>query len=98
MPKKKSLNTLRESKKKKTARKPKKDPRLEEIYEDTVYFNCPVRGRVAQKVKIKRYKPFLKNGLEKQTVDSKDLIDKLEAEDDGLSLFAEDEPDKGSTQ
>ena len=38
--------------------KPKRDPRIEEIYEEEVTFQCPVRGLVRQKVKIKRFKPL----------------------------------------
>lgn len=32
------------------------DPNVEEIYEETITFNCPQRGKVSQKVKVKRYK------------------------------------------
>lgn len=70
--------------------KPRKDPRIEEIYEEEVTFTCPVRGKVTQKVKVKRYKPLgEQNG--KHVVISSDSIDELEKNDDGLSIYSDGE-------
>jgi hypothetical protein len=45
--------------KKQKAKEPDKlDPRIEEIYEEEVEINCPVRGKIKQLVKIKRYRPI----------------------------------------
>jgi hypothetical protein len=88
-PKKKSTNVFKKKSKKAEA----KDPRVEEVYEETVYFNCPNRGRVAQKVKIKRYKSLVEQMNPKHILDSKDPLDRIESKDDGLSLFGEgDDP------
>ena len=69
---------------------PRKDPRIEEIYEEVVEFICPVRGKVKQKVKIKRYKS-LQEIEEKRLVSSSDAIAKLEEVDNGLDIFGEGE-------
>jgi hypothetical protein len=71
--------------------KPKRDPRIEEIYEEIVTFTCPVRGLVTQKVKVKRFKP-LGEQLEKHLVVSiGELVDQLEEKDDGLSIYSDGE-------
>lgn len=80
--------------KKKAPKKPKekkevKDPRIEEIYEEWVEFDCPTRGRVRQLVKVKRYKSLLQDSI--HVVQSDDKIDKLDQEDDGLGIYSEDE-------
>jgi hypothetical protein len=80
--------------KKPVAKKERVDPRVEKVYEETVTFTCPVRGLVKQKVKIKRYKPLSEIG-EKHIVQADELIDKIENEDDGLSIYKEGEPDEG---
>lgn len=51
--KKKKNNKIVQTRKRKTMNL---DPNVEEIYEEIVTFNCPTRGLVKQKVKIKRYK------------------------------------------
>lgn len=71
-------------------KKPRKDSRVEEIYEEEVEFTCPVRGRVKQIVKIKRYKTaIIEDG--KHVLVSNDQIDKLEERDDGLSIYSDGE-------
>lgn len=58
-----------------------KDPLIEEIVETTIEFICPVRGKVKQKVKVKKIKPV--------KVDSKQAIstEPLDEIDDGLSIY-----------
>lgn len=69
---------------------PKKDNRIEEVYEQEVTFTCPKRGKVTQLVKIKRVKPaILSDG--KYILQSSDSIDRLEEQDDGLSNFGDGE-------
>lgn len=70
-------------------KKPRKDPRIEEIYEETVSFTCPVRGLVTQKVKIKRFKSFGEQA--KHVLTGNEVVDKLEEQDDGLSIYNEGE-------
>jgi len=53
--KKNKSNKIVKSQKRKTSAM---DPSIEEIYEEEVVFNCPARGLVKQKVKVKRYKPL----------------------------------------
>lgn len=67
------------------------DPNIEEIYEQTVSFMCPIRGLVTQKVKIKRYKPQSSNEERSVLKDSDtDLLSKIDNEDD-LSILTEEE-------
>jgi hypothetical protein len=73
------------------AKKISKDPRIEEIYEQEVTFECPVRGKVTQKVKIKRYRATASNEGVKHVLKSSDSIDSLEEHDDGLSIYSDGE-------
>lgn len=70
-------------------KKPRKDPRIEEIYEDTVSFMCPVRGLITQKVKIKRFKSFGEQA--KHVLTGSEVVDKIEEQDDGLSIYSDGE-------
>jgi hypothetical protein len=72
-------------------KKPRKDPRIEEIYEEEVTFNCPVRGQVTQKVKIKRYKPATEIDGKQLVVSLSELASKLDEADDGLSIYSDGE-------
>ena len=67
------------------------DPNIEEVYEETVWFNCPQRGRVSQKVKVKRYKSLVEQMQSKHVLDSKDPLDRIESQDDGLSMYNDGE-------
>ena len=83
-------------KKKKVAPKKKsksepKDPRIEEVYEEIIWFNCPTRGRISQKVKVKRYKSLMEQSKQKHILDSKDPLDRIDAQDDGLSIYNDGE-------
>lgn len=68
-----------------------KDPRIQEIREEVVWFNCPVRGRISQKVKVKRYKSLIEQTHSKYVLDSKDPLDKIDVQDDGLSIYNDGE-------
>ena len=70
-------------------KKPRKDPRVEEIYEEEITFTCPVRGLVKQKVKVKRFKTF--GEQTKHLLSTSDAIDKLEEADDGLAMYSDGE-------
>ena len=57
----------------------KYDPRIEEIYETEMEFTCPVRGKVKQKVFVKRIRTLF---IEQQTyIPSKNSVDDIENED-----------------
>lgn len=71
-------------------KKTRKDPRIQEVYEQEVEFNCPIRGKIKQKVKIKRYKAA-SDGAIKHVLNSSDSIDKLDEQDDGLSIYSDGE-------
>jgi len=75
----------------KTTKKPAKDPRIQEVYEQEVTFTCPVRGLVTQKVKVKRFRPAILNNEGKHVLQSSDSIDRLEEQDDGLSIYSDGE-------
>ncbi len=65
------------------------DPQIEEIVEIEVEFICPKRGKVKQKVKVKKLKPIKVDGV--QQVTAKDEIDKIDKEDDSLSMYGDQE-------
>lgn len=88
MAKKKQAKALKKKPKSKTE---PKDPRIEETYEETIWFNCPNRGRVSQKVKVKRYKSLIEQMNQKHILDSKDPLDRIDAQDDGLSIYNDGE-------
>ena len=91
--KKKNINTLKNKKKKVKNKKLKLDPRIEEVYEETVFFDCPIRGKVSQKVKIKRYKFVDSKTLTQTVTDPQDPLGALESKDDGLSMYDPDATD-----
>ena len=91
--KKKKINTL---KKKPKVKVEAKDNRIEEVYEEVVYYNCPVRGRVSQKVKIKRYKSLMDQMRPKHILDSKDPLDRIDSQDDGLSIYNDNDDTEAS--
>jgi transcriptional regulator of heat shock response len=71
--------------------KERRDPRIEEVYEEVVEFNCPIRGKVKQKVKIKRFKPLAEQQTKHLIASITELVDKLEEQDDGLSIYSDGE-------
>lgn len=75
----------------KAAPKQKRDPRIEKTYEEEVTFNCPVRGLVKQKVKIKRFKPLAEQESKHLVTSISELVDRLEEADDGLSIYSDGE-------
>ena len=75
----------------KAVAKPKRDPRIEDIYEEEITFNCPVRGVVKQKVKIKRFKPLAEQEQKHLVASISELVDQLEEKDDGLSIYNDGE-------
>ena len=77
--------------KKVVEKKVKRDPRIEEVYEEEVSFNCPVRGLVKQKVKIKRFKPLEEQEQKHLVTSISELVDQLEEKDDGLSIYNDGE-------
>jgi hypothetical protein len=82
---------MKKKSKVKAPAKQKKDPRIEEIYEEDVTFTCPVRGLVTQKVKVKRFKPLPEQLVKNLVVSIGELVDKLEEQDDGLSIYSDGE-------
>ena len=74
----------------KNKRKPLfEDPQIEEIVEVEVEFICPKRGKVKQKVKMKRLKR-VKNIEQRTFVGASSLIEDLESKEESLSSL---EPD-----
>jgi hypothetical protein len=67
------------------------DPMVEEVIVQEIEFDCPVRGKVKQKVKIKRLKKG--NGDYKPVIKASDAIDALDREDDGLTMYDETDED-----
>lgn len=71
--------------------KPKKDPRIEQIYEEEVSFTCPVRGLVKQKVKVKRFKTLEEQTSKHLVATIDELTSSLDEKDDGLSIYSDGE-------
>lgn len=61
------------SKKNKKKSTPRKSKFIESVYEDIIVYDCPVRGRVEQKVLVKRYE--YKEPNVKHFVSSRELQD-----------------------
>jgi hypothetical protein len=71
--------------------KPKKDPRIQQVYEEEVTFMCPKRGLVKQKVKIKRYKTLEEQTNKHLVATIDEITAKLDETDDGLSIYSDGE-------
>src|SRR5271166_2717440 len=71
--------------------KERKDPRIQEVYEELVTFNCPIRGVVTQKVKIKRYRTQMEQESKHLLTPLGEIVDKLEEQDNGLSIYNDGE-------
>ena len=71
--------------------KEKKDPRIEETYEEEVTFVCPMRGLVKQKIKVKRYKPLDQQDNKNSILPVDKLAEQLDSEDDGMSIYSDGE-------
>jgi hypothetical protein len=80
-----------------TTQKPRKDPRIEEEYFEEIEFTCPVRGKVKQKVKIKKFKSFGEVAKLDQLAASRSKLDELEKNDDGLSIYGDGDLDVDSS-
>lgn len=65
--------------KNKTSKNKIDDSLIEEVVEEIVEFICPKRGKVKQKVKIKKIKSVKKDAY--QTMDIKDPIENLDKDD-----------------
>lgn len=59
------------------------DPQVEEIVEEWVEFTCPTRGKVRQKVKIKKLKKV--KSEQKVFVGARDIIEDIEAKEEDIS-------------
>lgn len=66
-----------------------KDPQVEEIVEVEVEFICPKRGKVKQKVKMKKLKKVT-HDPHRVFVGAKDIIEDLESKEED---FSSSEPD-----
>lgn len=69
-----------------------KDPTIEEIVEVEVEFICPKRGKIKQKVKMKKLKKIVDNGP-KVFVGASSVIDDLEQEETERILSTEPDPE-----
>ena len=72
----------------KVAATAKKDPRIEETYDEVITFMCPKRGLVKQKVKVKRYRATASVDV-KNVLSGTELEDILEEKDDGMSIYSD---------
>jgi len=79
----------RQKVKKPKFRQPELDKELVEIVEEQIEFNCPVRGRITQKVKVKRLKAVKVQQLD--VVGTADVAEAIDAIDDGLEIYSNSE-------
>jgi hypothetical protein len=79
----------RHKSKKDYKRNNKVDPNVEDESYEEIEFNCPVRGKVKQKVKVKKLKA--REYDDTQIIGAKDPNAEIEERDDGLSIFTEEE-------
>lgn len=96
--KKKKVKKIKKTKKKTKLTKTKsdtkkkketiKDPNILDIVEREIEINCPVRGKIKKKFKVKIIKPV--NVDDKQYIGSNDYVDKI---DDGTIYGTTDESD-----
>ena len=77
----------------KKTKKVRKDPRIEEIYEEEITFVCPIRGLVTQKVKVKKYRSYDFNG--KRLVSPDNPIHDLEEKEGILPESPDEEESSG---
>ena len=70
--------------KKKT--KDSKTPVVTETYETEIEYTCPIRGKVKQKVKVKRYNSIELQAVEDVLLPSKSVADKIDLKYSGLIL------------
>jgi hypothetical protein len=63
----------------------KKETIKPEIYETEIEFFCPVRGKIKQKVKIKKY-PSVESQIVGEILPSKSITEKLDLQHSGLIL------------
>jgi len=71
--------------------KEKKDPRIEETYEEEITFMCPLRGLIKQKVKVKKFKPLDKQDPRHVIAPIDEISTQLDANDDGMSIYSDGE-------
>jgi len=67
----------------------KVDPNVEDEAYEEIEFDCPVRGRMKQKVKVKKLKS--REYGDTHVIGAKDPNAEIEERDDGLSIFTEEE-------
>lgn len=66
-----------------------KDPQIEDVVEVEVEFVCPKRGKIKQKVKMKKLRSVKIDTI--HHVDAKLGLEDLDKEDDGLSMYGDAE-------
>lgn len=62
-----------------------KSPAVMNTYETEIEYDCPVRGKVKQKVKVQRYQSVEPDPFE-EVLPSKSVTEKLDAKHSGLLL------------
>lgn len=71
--------------KKKIPNTPKQST-IVETYETEIEYDCPVRGKVKQKVKVKRLQPVDQSTAANDVLPNKSISDKLDLEYSGLMM------------
>jgi len=84
-----SGNMAKKKKKVKAKTTKKADPNVEKEYFKEVTFICPVRGKITQKVKVKKLKT--RDVGDTQLIKASDTNSEIEKEDDGLSIYSEED-------
>lgn len=69
------------------------NPAVVEEYETEIEYDCPVRGKVKQKVKVKRFESMEPPSVVEEILPNKSITEKLDREFSGL-LIADDSLDE----
>lgn len=85
----KEVESMARPKGSKNKKAPNVAPDIEDVVEEWIEFYCPKRGRVRQKVKVKKLKKVVSD--QKPPVSSNDVVDDIELEEDSSILSTEDE-------
>jgi len=72
-------------KKKEVKEQPKNSPRVVKTYEEEIEFTCPVRGKVKQKVKVKRIES-IETTTPEEAKESKNIAEQLDKRFSGLFI------------
>lgn len=70
-------------------------PKVVNTYETEIEFDCPVRGKIKQKVKVKRYESMEPPAPAEEVLPKKSITEKLDRQFSGLIICDDSLDDEG---